>query len=330
MLSRVAESIYWMSRYVERAENVARFIDVNLQLVLDAPPGQEQQWQPLVDATGAHEDFANRFGLATQEDVIQFLAFDPQNPNSILSCLQAARENARGVRDVISSAMWLQVNKFYLMVKAAAAPFDLDLATEFFHEVISFSHLFSGVTDATMTHCAGWHFSQIGRMLERADQVSRILDMKYYLLLRSPEDVGTSFDHFQWGAVLRSASAFEMYCKRHSRISPRGVVEFLMLDREFPRSIQFCVRSARDSLYVISGTPPGTFRCAPEKLLGQVCADLTFVTVDDIIRCGLHEYIDQFQTKLNGAGQAIFDRFFAFKLAHTSNTNSNVNLLSKQ
>jgi len=329
MLSRVADSIYWMSRYVERAENVARFIDVNLQLVLDGPPGQEQQWQPLVNATGDQEDFAERYGAATQENVLQFLTFDPQNPNSILSCLQAARENARGVREVISSAMWLQLNKFYLMVKlAAAAPLDLDWATEFFHQVILSSQLFTGITDASMTHSAGWHFSQIGRMLERADKVSRILDIKYYILLRSPEDVGTSFDHIQWGAVLRSASAFEMYCKRHGRISPRRVMEFLMLDREFPRSVQFCLRSARDSLQVVSGTPPGGLRCAPEKLLGQACSELEFVTVDDIIRCGLHEYIDQFQTQLNLAAHAIFERFFAFKLPPATGKNTTVETLS--
>ena len=165
-------------------------------------------------------------------------------------------------------------------------------------------------------------------MLERADKVSRILDMKYYILLRSPEDVGTPFDHIQWGAVLRSASAFEMYCKRHGRISPRGVIEFLMLDREFPRSVQFCLRSARDSLQVISGTPPGTFRCAPEKLLGQICSDLEFATVDDIIRCGLHEYIDQFQTKLNQAAQAIFERFFALKPPPAAGKNATVATLS--
>ena len=120
MLSRVADSIYWMSRYVERAENVARFIEVNLQLMLDAPDGQDQQWQPLVNITGDHEDFAKRCGAPTQPNVIEFLAFDPVNPNSILSCLRAARENARTVREIISSEMWLQLNKFYLMVNSAA------------------------------------------------------------------------------------------------------------------------------------------------------------------------------------------------------------------
>ena len=329
MLSRVADSVYWMSRYVERAENIARIIDVNLQLVLDSAPDQPQQWQPLVNVTGDQEEFAKRCGAATQDNVLEFLTFDLQNPNSILSCLRAARVNARGVRDVISSDMWLQLNKFYLMVKlAAVAPIDLDLATEFFHQVILSSQLFTGITDASMTHSAGWHFAQIGRMIERADKVSRILDMKYYILLRSPEDVGTSFDHIQWGAVLRSASAFEMYCKRHGRVSPCGVIEFLTLDREFPRSVQFCLRSARDSLHLISGTPPGAFRYAPEKLLGQICSDLEIVTVDDIIGCGLHEYIDQFQTKLNQAAQAIHERFFAFKLPPATSKDATVGTLS--
>jgi uncharacterized alpha-E superfamily protein len=325
MLSRVANSIYWMSRYIERAENVARFIDVNLQLVLDAPPSQNQQWQPLVNATGDEADFARRYGLATQDGVIQFLTFDLRNPNSILSCLQVARENARGVREIISSAMWLQLNKLYLLVKdAAATPVDLDAANEFLGEVKVSSHAFNGITDATMTHGAAWHFSQMGRMLERADKTSRILDMKYYILLRSPEDVGTPFDHLQWGALLRSVSAFEMFRKQHGRISPRAVVAFLMLNREFPRSANFCLQAARDSLHLICGTPQSSFHNAPEKLLGQICSELEFATVDDIFRGGLHEYIDQFQAKLNRTGEAISDRFFACKSPPILHASSNL------
>lgn len=329
MLSRVADSIYWMSRYVERAENVARFIDANLQLLLDAPPGQEQSWQPLVNATGDQQEFAKRYGVATQDNVIQFLTFDPFNSNSIRSCLQAARENACGVREIISSAMWLQLNKLHLTVKqAAATPIDLDSAAEFFGEVKVSSHAFNGITDATMTHSAAWHFSQMGRMLERADKTSRILDMKYYILQRSPDDVGTSFDQLQWGALLRSVSAFEMYRKQHGRISPRGVIEFLMLNREFPRSARFCLQSARGSLHLIAGTPESSSRSAPEKLLGQACSDLEFATVDDIIRCGLHEYIDRFQTKLNQSAQAISERFFTLQSRAMPNVNSTGKLIS--
>jgi uncharacterized alpha-E superfamily protein len=319
MLSRVANSIYWISRYVERAENVARIVDVNLQLILDGPPGQEQQWQPLVDATGDGEDFAKRYGLPTQDNVLKFLAFDLKNPNSILSCLRAARENARGVREVISSAMWLQLNKFYLMVvRAADVPTDLDCANEFFQNVKTASHHFAGISDATMTHGASWHYLQMGRMLERADKVSRILDMKYYILLPSPRDVGTSIDQIQWGTVLRAASAFEMYCKRHGGISPRGAIEFLILNREFPRSVQFCLRAARDSLHAITGTPVGAFRCPSEKLLGLMCSELECGTVDDIMRTGLHEYIDRFQTKLNQTSETIGERFFAVKMLGAS------------
>src|SRR6266446_3013239 len=315
MLSRVAESIYWMSRYVERAENVARFIDVNLQLMLDSSFGQlEQQWKPLVSTTGDNEDFEKRYGDATQSKVIRFLTFDGENPNSIVSCLRAARENARTVREIISSEMWLQLNKFFLMAASAAADEAyLESQLDFFGEVKNASHLFTGITDATMTHGEAWHFCRLGRMLERADKTSRILDVKYYIILRSTEDVGTAFDDIQWAAVLRSASAFEMYRKRFGRISPKGVVEFLLLDRDFPRAIHFCLLAARDSLHAISGTPAGTFRYAPEKLLGQLCSDLSFTSVDEIINAGLHEYLDDLQTKMNQVSTGIFETFFAFK-----------------
>lgn len=314
MLSRVADSVYWMSRYVERAENVARFIEVNFQLTLDSPFIEDKQWEPLVNTSGDHEDFTRRYGSATQENVLKFLITDPQNPNSILSCVRAARENARTVREIISSEMWLHLNKFYLLMNATAAdPRSLESPQELLNEVKLASHLFTGITDATMTHNEAWNFSRLSRMLERADKTSRILDVKYYILLSSVEDVGTPIDDIQWAAVLRSASAFEMYRKRHGRISPRGVVEFLMLDREFPRAIQFCLLAAQGSLHAISGTPMGTFRFPPERLLGQLCSDLSFASVDEIISGGLHEYLDELQTKMNQLGSGIHDMFFAFK-----------------
>jgi uncharacterized alpha-E superfamily protein len=314
MLSRVADSIYWMSRYVERAENVARFIEVNLQLMLDAPSGEGQQWEPLVNTTGDHEAFAKRYGKASQQNVIHFLTFDAENPNSILSCVRAARENARTIREIISSEMWLQLNTFYLMVTAATEDSSaLANPHEFFTEVKNANHLFNGVAEATMTHGEPWHFFHMGRMLERADKTSRILDVKYFILLRSVQDVGTPFDDIQWAAVLRSASAFEMYRKRHGRISPKGVVEFLLLDREFPRAIHFCLLAVRDSLYAISGTPAGTFRHTPEKLLGQLCSDLSFTSVDEAINSGLHEYLDSLQTRMNQVSAGIFETFFAHK-----------------
>ncbi len=314
MLSRVADSLYWMSRYVERAENVARFIEVNLQLMLDGASGEGQQWEPLVNTTGDYEAFNKRHGDATQQNVINFLTFDAENPNSILSCVCAARENARTIREIISSEMWLQLNKFYLVVTAAAQNSSAQADPyEFFSEVKNASHLFNGLAAATMTHGEPWHFYQMGLMLERADKTSRILDVKYFILLRSVQDVGTPFDDVQWAAVLRSASAFEMYRKRHGRIAPKSIVEFLLLDREFPRAIHFCLLAARDSLHAISGTPASTFRHPPEKLLGQLCSDLSFTSVDEVINSGLHEYLDNLQTQMNQVGAGIYETFFALK-----------------
>lgn len=314
MLSRVADSIYWMSRYVERAENVARFIEVNLHLMLDDASEGAKQWAPLVYTTGDHEDFNKRYPFATQENVIHFLTIDPENPNSIYSCVRAARENARSVREIISSEMWLQLNTFYLMIKSAAENRKaLDEPHEFFASVRHASHLFSGITDATMSRTEAWHFGRLGRMIERADKTSRILDVKYYILLRSVEDVGTPFDENQWAALLRSASGFEMYRKKHGRISPDGVVEFLMLDPEFPRSVRFSINQARESLHAISGTAPNSFRYAPEKLIGQLSSELSYAGVEDVLKSGLHEYVDALQDRLNEVGNGIYETYFAMK-----------------
>src|SRR6202140_3325547 len=288
MLARVAESIYWMSRYVERAENIARVIEVNLNLMLDLPVGHAQQWQPLVATTGDAEEFAKRYPAPSQRNVIEFLAFDRDHVNSIASCLRAARENARSVREIISSEMWEQLNEFYLRVISAVT----DAASrtdpqDLLRSVRRSGHLFAGVTDATMTHNESWNFCRLGRMLERADKTSRILDVKYFLLLPTAADVGPTPADTRWAAVLRSASAFEMYRKAHGRIAPDRVVEFLLLEREFPRAIQYCLVRARESVHAISGTPAEMFRHPVERLLGELCSELAYARIDAIIAAGL-------------------------------------------
>ena len=315
MLSRVADSIFWMSRYIERAENVARFIDVNCHMILDLPAGSPEQWGALIVTSGDHERFAVRYGTAaTQENVIQFLAFDPENPNSILSCVRAARENARSVREIISSEMWEQVNSFFLTVNAPdAARRARESPHDLFTEIKMASHLFEGLTETTMSHVEAWHFARLGRTLERADKTSRLLDVKYFILLPRLTDVGSPFDDIQWSAVLRSASAFEMYRKRHGRISPDRIVEFLLLDREFPRAVHYCLNAAEESLHAISGTPIGTFRNLAEQRLGQLRSELGYARVDDILTGGLHEFLDGLQSKLNLVGDAIFETFFALR-----------------
>ncbi|TVQ11549.1 MAG: alpha-E domain-containing protein [Leptolyngbya sp. DLM2.Bin27] len=313
MLSRVANSIYWLNRYVERAENVARFVDVNLNLLLDAPPGMEQQWEPLVITTGDQALFEERYGEATPDNILRFLTFDREYPNSIISCLRSARENARSVREIISSEMWEQVNTFYLMVNEAADGGLLSDLHNFFPKVKMASHLFAGVMDATMTHNEGWHFGQLGRLLERADKTARILDVKYYILLPSVTDVGSPLDDLQWIALLKSASAYEMYRKCQYRITPQGVTEFLILNREFPRSIQFCLIEAERSLHCISGTPAGTWRTGSDRALGRLRSELDYLTMEDITQQGLHEFLENLQTRLNTVGGQVFSDFFALE-----------------
>lgn len=310
MLSRVAESIYWMSRYMERAGNIARVIDVNFRLMLDLPPSMSVQWDAIVRTTGDYDAFVKRYKKATRDTVIQFLTFDRENPNSIVSCVCAARENARSVREIISSDMWEQLNRFYLTVTDAATR-RLDSPEDFFSETKLASHLFIGLAHTTMTHNQAWHFARLGRSIERADKTSRILDVKYFILLPSVDDVGTPLDELQWTAVLGSASALEAYRQRYGRVSSERVVEFLVLDREFPRSIHYCLRNADTSLHAITGTPFDAFNNRAERLLGQIRSELDFTRVSDVIETGLHEFLDTFQIKLNAIGTEVFQTFFA-------------------
>jgi uncharacterized alpha-E superfamily protein len=173
------------------------------------------------------------------------------------------------------------------------------------------SHLFSGVMDATMTHNEGWHFGQVGRFLERADKTARILDVKYFILLPSARDVGTALDELQWIALLKSASGYEMYRKCQHRISPQDVAKFLILDRDFPRSIQFCLLEAEKSLYQITETTPGRWVNPAERTLGRLRSELDFINIEEIVQRGLHEFLDDTQKQLNQGGTDISETFFA-------------------
>ena len=309
MLSRAADAIYWMNRYVERAENVARFVEVNWHLMLDLPNSGQGQWGPLVTTTGDRETFYRNYEAATQESVIQFLAFDDRNPNSILSCLSRARENARSIREIISSEMWEQVNRFYHIVREGSLEVALESPHSFFTRIKVNSHLLYGITNATMSHNEAWQFGRLGRYLERADQTSRVLDVKYFILLPSVTDVGSPYDNIQWSALLKSASALEMYRKRYGQITPDQVAEFLILDREFPRSIQFSLIEAERSLRRISGSSDGTFTNPAEKELGKLRSDLGYYQIEDIVASGLHQFLDSLQARLIAVGGAIASTF---------------------
>ncbi len=311
LLSRVADAVYWTGRYIERVENVARFIAVNQNLMLDTPRGYGSQWQPIVDTTGDRAAFLERYGQDTRENVVKFLAFDLENPNSITSCVLAARENARSVRETISSEMWEQVNSLYLLITGESRKPVPAMLPEFCHHVRTACHLFHGITEATMSHNEAWHFIRLGTSLERADKTTRILDVKYFMLLPSVSDVGTPFDDVQWAAVLKSVSGFEMYRKRYGRFAPERIVEFLLLDGDFPRAVRHCVGLADQSLHAITGAPSGAFSCVSEQRLGILRSELDYAQVEPILQAGLHEFFDALQAKMNRIDECILGDFFA-------------------
>lgn len=321
MLSRVADAIYWMARYVERAENLARFVDVTLNMTLDQPVGIKQQWAPLVNATGDNEYFEEHYPHASAETVMQFLVFNRDYPNSIISSLAAARENARSVREAVSSEMWEQLNSFYHHVKDASPDFtSMDSPSEFLRSIKDGSLLFWGIADATMSHDTGWHFANLGRMLERADKTSRLLDVKYFTLLPTVKDVGTPIDDLQWADVLRSVSGFQSYRRRYHGITVERIIEFLVLNPDFPRAIKYCIANADYSLHEISGTQTGTFQNSPERLLGQLRSELAYQQVENIREMGMHEFIDSLQNRLNLIGEEIFKTFFQLRPVFQSDT----------
>lgn len=311
MLSRVANAVYWSSRYVERAENVARFVDVNLNLMLDSTAHARPSWEPLVLTSGDQEYFEKHYGAPSADAVAWFLTFDRSYPNSILSTVSRARENAQTVREVISREMWQELNEFYLMVKEASSKsFSLEKMGEFYQQTKRRGIYYEGITEATLSHGEAWYFTRLGRLLERADKTSRILDVKYFILLPSIDEVGGAIDQVGWAALLSSASALQMYRQHYHTTTPHNVASFLLLDKYFPRSMNYCVRRSKESLQGITGATSEAGWSAPERQLGQLREKLSSDKIGDVMSVGLHQYIDQLQLSLNNISSAIEGQFF--------------------
>jgi uncharacterized alpha-E superfamily protein len=315
MLSRVADSLYWMSRYAERAENIARILDVNLQLMLDLPkldPEQQKAlWEPVLRSTGDDEDFFKHYKVTSSENVIDFLTLNAKNPNSIVNCITTARENARHVREQISLEMWEEINRTYLWMKSQTLKKILRQGPyEFYTAVKNASHLFQGITDGTMTHGEDWDFIQVGKYLERADMTTRILDANDEIFITRPANNSQTSGTLQWSAILRSCSSHDAYRKFYvAQVEPDKVVEFLILSEFFPRSIRFCAGALDDSLRRISGCKDEHFTNQAEKLTGRLVAEMNYSALEDIKTVGMHKYMDELQIKLNAIGAAIFQTY---------------------
>jgi uncharacterized alpha-E superfamily protein len=304
-----------MTRYLERAENISRYIDVNWHLTLDQPQDGCQEWSALIRVTGDTDLFLQRYDGFSDQSVISFLMFDTNYPHSIISCLRAARENARSVREIISRDLWEQINDFYHLVEDASQSPHAIYANpyEFCHQIRMRGMMLGGISNETMNHGEGWHFSRLGRFLERADKTSRILDVKYFILLPDVSYVGTAYDDVQWGALLGATGGLNAYRQRHGRIYPSNVAEFLLFDRAFPRSILYSLTAAQTSLNSINGTPAGSYHDRAEQLLGKLCAELAYMDMKTVFKIGLHEFTDHLQLDINHINDAIAEIFFGYE-----------------
>jgi len=305
-----------MSRYIERAENIARIVDVNLQLLLDFQNLNEerlaQHWLPIVQTTGDEKQFFQLHKKATGNAVTEFLVFQMENPNSIVSSICQARENARMVRDQITIEFWEELNRLYWFIKTPQArKVWNESPSEFFQQIKSSSLQLIGLSEATLIHNEGWWFVQVGKFIERADKTSRILDLRHQVLPeRGLPTNEIEADALEWSAILRSCSAWDAYKSIYGAdVNPKLVAEFLLFNGDFPRSVRFCVAECNRALRRISGVAEARFSNSAEKLAGRLVAELQFSTVDEIFTEGLHAYLDQLQTQLNDIGNAMFEAY---------------------
>jgi uncharacterized alpha-E superfamily protein len=314
MLSRVANSLYWMSRYIERAENIARIVDVNMQLLLDFRETGNQRgdnhWLPIIQATGDDTLFLKTHKEVNSYTVRDFLTFHPENPNSLITCVGLARENARVVRDQITQEVWEEINRIYLFLQSPHAREMWDSSPTEFYQEIKFSSLYlQGLCDATMPHTEGWLFMQAAKYLERADKATRILDIRHASLPAKglPTRPLDPHEALEWAAVLRSCSAWDAYRQAYGAdIGPRRITDFLLLSEDFPRSVEFCVIALDTALRRISGVQPGRFSNEAEKLSGRLLAEVQFSSIEDIFAYGFHDYLDLLQQRFNQIGEALF------------------------
>ncbi len=313
MLSRVADSLYWMSRYLERAEHTARLIEVDLQLRLDqSPESGAGRWLRLLNAlqTQGTED--------TKIDplsITHLLTLERTNPSSILSCVVAARENLRQVREQCSTEMWEQLNRLYLQVSNTTKGESWLLNSHiFFRAVQEGAHLFQGVTDSTMSHGEGWQYIQLGRYVERTDTLARLIGTHFGSLTQPLDQAVESEEYLEWVGLLKSCTAFEAYCKAYTaEMRPLRVAEFLLLNPEFPHSVRFSVDMVHASLARIGEM---TERKAeqPVRLAGRLQATLSFSQIEEILASGASAYVDSVRWQCAQAHTAIHQVYFDYSV----------------
>lgn len=309
LLSRFAENHFWMARYVERVENLARILDVNETFSRDSTGVSD--WLPIVQLHADGEAFFRKHEDATSKAVMEFYTVDRDNPNSIVQSIRAARENARGLRHLISIELWTQLNMFYRWLEELKRrDYDLANLSSFCAKVKERCQLHTGIVEGTMFRDQGLLFYLIGKEMERADQLTRLVDIKYHRLLPKVDDVGSAIDMSQWNALLRSAAAYQAYRRIHpSGMTPKMVAGFLLFNPGFSRSLRTCVDRIRQLVDELAADQAlegvrletGTL----ERLEQQVG-----LSIDEVVEQGLHEFLDQVQLDFLRLGQQIAVTYF--------------------
>ncbi len=314
MLSRIAESLYWMARYMARAEDTARLLDVTYHMLLEQSLESYQlRWDAIITITGEQELFYSLYKEATPQNVFQFLAFREDNTDSVVMCLKRVRENARTIRDRISREMWEDVNSHYHRV-LQFDPEDEVLSGphRFCSEIVFGSHRFNGVAYGTLPHDDGWHFLQAGRALERVETTARIVDVEYHKLVEIPLSVPQPDNH-QWMAVLKSVAAYEIYRREyHSRIDPERVAELLILHPRYPRSVRYNLAALQKALSAISGNLSHSYKTEAERLTGKLHDSLVYERIEDIFARGLHPFLVDLQKTCRLIGADIARSYFYY------------------
>lgn len=313
MLSRTADHLYWMNRYTERAENTARMLNVNYEtsLLPQSADKAEVGWKGMLSISELLPAYTAKYGEITAQGVMGFMVSDESNPSSIISCLQAARENARAVRGTLTTEVWETLNQTWLEVRRMLRNGDFERDPgEFFEWVKYRSHLSRGVTVGTMLMDEAFHFLRLGTFLERADNTARLVDVKFHALQSEFHGVASQrlqeYDFYHWSSILRSVSGFEVYRKVYRNvITPERVAELLILRPDMPRSLHSSMNEVVQNLQFIASKPTSE----SVRQAGRLRADLQFSRIDEILTTGLHAFLSQYLDRVGALGASIGSEF---------------------
>lgn len=312
MLSRVADSLYWVGRYLERAENTVRILDVNVSLMLEgSDTDAEARWRRVMRSLGHPQDFDPNDIDAS----IRKMTFDSGDRASIAACIGLARESARQVRDEISSEQWQKLNRLYHAFSEMRSTERYPMLSDAMQAIVDGIHLFQGVTDSTMPHGEGWHFIRIGRYMERATQIAMLLETHYRDLVANEASVEHPLHYLEWIGLLRCCTSFEAYCTFYTaELTPERILEFLLLNREFPHTLWYAINALVEAL---AGVEQGGRRSAAEELTrtaGRLRASLSFVQIGDILSGDPAEYLRNMLNQCRAIQEHIYRLYISYSV----------------